>query len=368
MSGWYLVLIAATCALVSAVVTWVVVKYGSKLGIIDDPKKHIHPKVVHTQPVPRGGGIPILASLVVGAVIWMPWDARTAGIVGGAIILAMWGWLDDKFEEQVSPYVRLVLGNAAAALTVVGTGIGVAYVASPWGGVIHLDVPRWCFGLVGSEHCVWILADLVAILWLVGMQNIVGWSSGVDGQLPAFVVVAAIAVGLVAGRFWGDPSQLPVMILAAITAGAYLGFLPWNWFPQKIMPGYGGKSLAGFLLGVLAILSYAKFGAMIMVLGIPVVDAVMVVLKRIRERRSIFMGGREHMHHYLLDMGWSKPVISIFYTSMSILFAWLALTLKPETKLFTMAAVVLIVGGTILWLQNWSTYSKQADRDSGLKT
>ena len=123
--------------------------------------------------------------------------------------------------------------------------------------------------------------------------------------------------------------------------------------------------MAGFLLGTLGILSFGKVGTMIMVLGIPFVDALVVVVKRLREGRSLFIGGREHMHHYLLDLGWGKRRIAVFYTGMSVVFAILALSLKAEAKLFTMAAVLLILGGTLLWLQNWSTYSKQPDQDSG---
>lgn len=356
-----LILITAVSALVSTAVAGLVVRYGKDMGIMDDPLTHTHPKVVHTKAVPRGGGIPILAAVVVGVIVWLPGDVRMLGVVWGAIILTTWGWIDDRNEERVSPYVRLAFGNTAAALVAVGMGLGIDYITNPLGGVIRLDSWQWCFG----SGCVSLLSDVLAVLWLVAMQNVVGWSSGVDGQLPGFVVVAAGVMLVVALRFGVGATQMPVVVLAAITGGAFLGFLPWNWYPQKIMPGYGGKSLAGFLLGVLAILSFGKVGAMVMVLGVPFVDAVVVISKRLREGRSVFMGGREHMHHYLLDMGWSKPKIAIFYTGMSVVFAWLALALKPEAKLFTMAAVVLILGGTILWLQNWSTYSKQPDPDSG---
>ncbi len=330
--------------------TKLVVKFGKVLKIVDDPKSHVHPKVVHTEAVPRGGGMPIYLSLLTGILVWMPKDTKTLGIVGGATILAVWGYLDDRYEEKIPPYIRLILGNVLAALCVVGVGINIPYITNPLGGVIYLGA-YW--------------SNILAVVWLVALQNVVGWSSGVDGQLPGFVIVAALTMLLIANRFGLDNSLAPLRILAAITAGAYLGFLPWNWWPQKIMPGYGGKTLAGFLLGVLSILSFGKVGAMMLVLGVPIVDAIVVVLKRLREGRSVFMGGREHMHHYLLDLGWSKRKIAGFYTAMAVIFAIMALTLKAESKLFTMAAVLLILGGTLLWLQNLSISSKRPDRDSG---
>src|SRR3990172_4948897 len=255
----------AMAAVVSSLVSGWIVRFGNRLKILDDPVTHKHPKVVHKETVPRGGGIPIFAAVATGVLIFLPWSMKIYGIIGGMLILAITGFADDRYTEKVSPYFRLVL-NGMAAIAVIGTGVGIAFVNSPLGGLVRLDWPQWCFSLWGSEHCIWVLADLFALLWLVWMQNIVGWSSGVDGQMPGFVIIAALAMAALGLRFSDDPNQTMVVVLGAIVAGAYLGFLPWNWYPQKMMPGYGGKALAGFLLGVLAILSQAKVGAMIMVL------------------------------------------------------------------------------------------------------
>jgi UDP-GlcNAc:undecaprenyl-phosphate/decaprenyl-phosphate GlcNAc-1-phosphate transferase len=350
---------------VSFLTTWWVVKFGDRLKILDNPALHRQPKVVHSTVVPRGGGIPIFAALVTGLVMFVGMgDKRVIGIIAGAAVLAVTGFLDDRFEEKVSPYLRLAL-NILAALMVIGAGIGIAYITNPWGGVIRLDQPQYCFVAFGTQHCVWILSSIFGLVLLVWMQNIVGWSSGVDGQLSGFVITAAITMGLLGLRFGLDNQVFLVILLAAITAGAYLGFLPWNWWPQKIMPGYGGKSLAGYLLGILAIMSFAKVGTLLMVLGIPFIDALLVIIKRIREGRSPVWGGREHLHHYLLDLGWSKQRIAITYWLASILMAWVAWQLQPRAKFYTMAAVGLILGGLILWLQYWSISSKQPDRDSG---
>lgn len=352
---------------ISGLITGVVVKFGKKLGIIDDPKTHIHPKVVHERAVPRGGGLPIYAAVAVTTVIMLPMSAKLAGILIGATMLVVTGFIDDKFEEAVSPYVRLLI-NALAAVAVIGAGIGIAYITNPLGGILHLDWPRFCFTAGGTAHCLWILSDLFALLWLMAMQNFVGWSSGVDGQLPGFVVIAAVTMAILGQRFGNDASQNLGIVLAGVTAGAYLGFLPWNWYPQKIIPGYGGKSLAGFLLGVLAILSVARVGAMFLVLGIPLIDAGLVIIKRLREGRSPVFGGREHLHHYLLEMGWGKRRIAVFYWLAALLMAILAVRLNSTSKYFTMAAVVMIVGGAILWLHYFSTYLKPPGRDSGSRT
>lgn len=354
---WPLVISAG----VSFSTTALIVKWGSRLKIVDDPRRHRHPKVVHSRPVPRGGGIPIfIALLTMGA--WTGVSQRVVGIILGAAVLAGVGFLDDRYEEKISPYLRLGLNILAAGL-VIGSGIGIAYITNPLGGTIDLSWPRWCLG----DHCLWVWSDLFALLWLVAMQNVVGWSSGVDGQMPGFVVIAALTMAALGLRFGADAGQWPLIVLALVTAGAYLGFLPWNFYPQKIMPGYGGKSLAGFLLGVLAIMASAKVGAMIMVLGLPIIDAVLVVVKRLREHRSPVWGGYEHFHHLLLDRGWGKRRIAVFYWGVSLILAVAALRLNSGSKYFTMAAVSLIAGGVILWLQNWSTFSKPPAPGSGSK-
>lgn len=355
---------AVLAAIVSLIVTGLVVKLGEKLGIVDDPKKNKLPKVVHERPVPRGGGWPIWLALIVGILVFYPSELKLWGVVCGVTILVITGFLDDKYQEKVSPYLRLGL-NILSALCVIGVGVGISYISNPAGGIISLDSWKWCFPAFGNQHCVWIWSDLFALVWLVWMQNSVGWSSGVDGQLSGFVITAAVAMGAFAMRYGNDPNQWLVLTLAGLTAGAYLGFLPWNWYPQKIMPGYGGKSMAGFLLGTLAIMSSAKVGALLIVLGLPMIDAVLVIVKRISEGRSPVWGGREHLHHYLLDLGWGKRRIAIFYWGVSVVLAFLAWQLKPQLKLFTMATVALVVTGLIIWLRNWSTSLKQPGRGSG---
>lgn len=340
---------AMVAGTISAIVGGVVVIWGKRWGIVDDPKKHKHPKVVHERPVPRGGGLAIWAAVVGTMLIFVPIDQKIAGVLVGATILAGVGWVDDRWEERLSPYLRLGL-NVLVAGIVIWAGVRIGFVTNPLGGVINL--PWWA-------------ADIFALVWLVSMQNIVGWSSGVDGQMPGFVIIAAVTIAVLGWRFNADARQLPVIALAAITAGAYAGFLLWNWYPQKMMPGYGGKSLAGFLLGVLAIMSGAKVGALAMVLGIPFVDAVVVVVKRIREGRSPVWGGYEHLHHLLLDRGWGKRRIAIFYWAMSGILAVAALQLNSTAKWFTMAAITLAVGGGIWWLHYFSTFLKRPGPDSG---
>lgn len=116
------------------------------------------------------------------------------------------------------------------------------------------------------------------------------------------------------------------------------------------MPGYGGSTLAGYLLAVLAILSTTKVGTLIVVLGIPLVDTGYTILRRILSGKSPVWGDRGHLHHRLLDLGWGKRRVATFYWLISALLGVLALNLNTSNKLYTMVGIAILLGGLILWL------------------
>lgn len=337
--------------ILSSLLTPLVISSYKKLHILDDPQKNSHTKVTHTRPLPRGGGIPIFLSLLVVGLILIGFDKRFLGILLGAAILTLVGIADDIYN--LNPYFRLATG-ALAALAVVGSGIGIAFITNPFGGagnVIHLNQPQLVFELFGKTRTIWILADLFALFWILWTSNIVNWSKGLDGQMPGFVAIAAFFLGLLSFRFAGDFTQWPVIILAAITTGAYLGFLIFNFYPQKIMPGYSGGSLAGFLLAVLAILSGAKVAALILILGIPMADAVLTIFRRLFRHKSPVWGDRGHLHHRLLDSGWTKPQIALFYWISTFLLGLITLQLNSTQKIFTIILIGLGTTSLVIWLK-----------------
>jgi len=333
---------------ISFLVTPIVIKFAGKLGIIDDPKKNKHPKVIHTTPTPRGGGIPIFVALLATTLFFLPIDKHVVGILIGATILVVMGILDDRYD--LNPYVRLSLGFLAAAAPI-ASGIGIAFITNPFGGIIDLSQPQITFSLFGSTHSIWLIADLFAIFWVTFLMNMINMGAkGVDGQLSGVVLIAALTIAVLSIRYSADITQWPVITLAAITAGAYLGFLPWHIFPQKIMPGYGGSTLAGYLLGILSILATAKVGILLVVLGVPLIDTGYVVFNRIRHGKSPVWGDRGHLHHRLLDAGLSKGKIALFYWGVTAILGIIALNLNTGAKIYTMVGIAVFLGGLILWL------------------
>lgn len=349
--------------LIALLVTPLVIFIYRRLGWLEPPHRF---KDTHTYPVPRGGGIPIFLALVLAGVLFLPLDQHLRGILVGATLLTFVGILDDRFN--LNPYLRLVACFLAAGAAI-ASGIGIAFVSNPLGGIIRLDQPQIHFYLFGEPRSIWLLADFFALIWIVFLTNIVNWSKGFDGQLPGIVVIASLTVACLALRFSADVTQWPVTILAAITAGAYLGFLPYNFYPQKIMPGYGGGSLAGFLLAILAILSTTKVGTAIVVLGIPFIDAVYSIIRRIAAGRSPVWGDRGHLHHKILDeWRWGKRKAAIFYWAITALLGLLALSLPSLGKFYTMLMLAVIIGGLFLWFKFLSTFSKASDQDKPSKT
>lgn len=335
-------------AAVAFLTTPIVIKFAEKLGIIDDPAKNKHPKVIHTYPTPRGGGIPIFVALLLASVIFLPIDKHLIGILVGALILVVMGTLDDKYN--LNPYLRLILGFVAAAAPI-ASGIGISFISNPMGGIINLSQPQISFSLFGQAHSIWVASDVFAILWIVFLMNMVNMGAkGVDGQLSGVTVIAALTVAFLSLRYSADITQWPVIILAAITAGAYLGFLPWHIFPQKIMPGYGGSTLAGYLLAVLSILSTTKVGTLIVVLGVPLIDTGYTIVRRIMSHKSPVWGDRGHLHHRLLDAGLTKAQVAAFYWLITALLGFLALNLNTASKIYTMIGIAMLLGGLILWL------------------
>jgi UDP-GlcNAc:undecaprenyl-phosphate/decaprenyl-phosphate GlcNAc-1-phosphate transferase len=336
---------------VSFLATPVVIKIYTKMGWVEDPQKSKKPTTTHTQPVPRGGGIPIYLALLIATIVLLPLDLPLRGILIGGGLIALLGVVDDRFDP--SPYLRLT-GLFLAAGIVVAGGIYIQYITNPFDGIINL---------------LEVLAIPLTLLWIVSLTTVIDWVKGFDGQLPGIVVVSALTIAFLALRFSADITQWPVAILASITAGAYLGFLPFNFYPQKIMPGFGGGTLAGFLLAILAILSTTKILTAMVVLGIPIADAFYSFSRRIANGKSPVWGDRGHLHHRILDeWHWSKPKTAIFYWLATAFLGTLALNLNSRQKIYTIIMLAILVGALLLWLNFFSALFGRSGRGKPSKT
>jgi len=335
-----LIILLVTTA-ISYLSTPLAIYLAKKYGLVTDITKRNHPAHTHTGIIPRGGGIPIFIALLLSSLLFLPLNQIIIGILIANALLLITGLWDDRFD--VSPYKRFVI-NIVISLILVLFGLGIPFVSNPFGGVIRLDYWTIPFHLFGEQHTILVLADILAIIWLTWTMNMVNWSKGVDGQLPGFVAITAIFMGLLSQRFVAHDIQAQtVMYLSFIVAGAYLGFLPFNFYPQKIMPGYGAGAMAGFLLGILSILSFGKVGTAILVLAIPTIDAIYTICRRIQKKKSPFRADWGHFHHRLIEIGWGKRRIAVFYLLISFILGVASLFLGGIEKLFAFLTIALIL-------------------------
>ncbi len=328
--------------LISFILTIPTIFIAYKTNLVTNIKKRFHPAHTHKGNIPRGGGVPIYIAILLTSIIFLPINKIMFGILIAGFLLIMLGLLDDY--SDVNPYLRFFANLFISAL-VIAFGLGIPYISNPFGGIIRLDHWQIAINFLG-QHSIWVIADLLAIIWLSWTTNMVNWSKGVDGQLPGFVVICAVFMGLLSQRFTAhDISAQTVMLFSFIVAGSFLGFLPFNFYPQKIMPGYGGGALAGFLLGILSILSFGKLGTAILILSIPMIDAIYTIIRRLKKRQSPFQADWGHLHHRLLEIGWGKRRIAIFYWLVSLILGISSLFFNKLEKLiaFITIAIMLLV-------------------------
>ncbi len=333
--------------LVTIFLTPFVIRYATKYGLLDDPKRN-HPAILHTKPIPRGGGIALFFGCFIPAVFFLPWTNMIAAIFLSAFVALAIGVIDDKLNAEskdLSPYFRFLV-NILCAIIVVGSGVTVPFITSPLGGILHFDTFR--IPLLFDQYI--LLSQLVAGIWIIWVVNMLNWSSGVDGQMPGIVAIAAIVIGILSLRFpLLDPNVIVEAKLSFIIAGSSLGFLFYHFHPAKIFPGYGATSLY-LLLAVVSMLSSAKLATAILVLGIPTVDALFTIMRRILTRQSPIRGDRKHLHHLLLQFGWTQRQIALFYWSISAILGIAALHLQSRNKLFALIMLLAIVGGGLSFL------------------
>lgn len=305
-----LLAIGAVAMVTTAVLTPLVVIVAKRLGWVVEPG----PRHVHTVTTPNVGGVAMIAGVVVAIGVARLWDvfdpmfARTsepAGVVVAALVMFLVGFVDDL--RDLSPPAK-VAGTVAAGMVLVISGVTMYYFRLPWLGVFA----------VGDD---WV--PLVTILWLLFITQAINLIDGLDGLAAGIVAIAATAffayslrlsdLGLVTAPNIGP-------LVAIVTVGVCVGFLPFNFSPARIFMGDGGALMLGLLLAVSTSVVGGRadpneqryFGQTwfflapmlipVLILGVPIADTLWAVLRRARSR-TISTADRRHLHHRLIQMG-----------------------------------------------------------------
>lgn len=335
--------------MVTLIATPICIVYLKKYNIVDDPKKHKHPAILHTKPIPRGGGISLLLGILIAGFFFLPITPITIALFTASFLSLIVGVLDDKYD--LSPYFRFCM-NIVAASIVVLSGVTVSFVTNPLGGILNFNdlIPKESFPFLTQYPL--LIATVISIVWIVWVMNMLNWSKGVDGQMPGIVAISAIVIGIVSLRFpLSDQNTYIAALLSFMIAGASLGFLPFNFYPAKIFPGYGATAIY-LLLAAVSILSSAKLATAILVMAIPLIDGLFTIGRRMLNGHSPFWHDKKHLHHLLLELGFGHRAVALFYWILSAILGLLALSLSSKGKLFALIMILLVIGGALFSLHS----------------
>ncbi len=324
----YILLALAVAFLISFSSTPTVIALANKINALDIPKDE---RRVHKKPIPLIGGLAIFYGFVISVMCFAVIDNETMGILIGSLIMVTVGVIDDM--RDLNAKVKLLFQIIAAGI-VVYCGIDMEYIANPfakWFGTPYINLEFWSVP--------------ITVIWIIGVTNAVNLIDGLDGLavgVSSIASVALLSLTLVS-------RNLNIAIITAALAGAGFGFLPYNFNPAKIFMGDTGSTFLGFVLacvsvqGIMKTYALISFAVPVLILGLPIFDTIFAILRRLLTGRSIMSPDRGHLHHRLLDMGFSqRQTVTILYTLTSILcLTALVISIKDAFRGLILVGAVL---------------------------
>ncbi len=287
--------------------TPVVRRFAYKIGAVDVPRDK---RRVHKKPTPRIGGLAIIFGFMVAALCFNDdWSKDMISIFAGAGILALLGVIDDC--RALDAKLKFVVQIVAALVVVVWGNLRIEFVSNPnlFSDQGHVMLPYW-------------LSVSVTVIWIVFITNAVNFIDGLDGLAAGVSAIMSMSLVFIAISY----HEYSIAILGLAIMGSCFGFLPFNFNPAKIFMGDTGSTFLGFMLSVLSIKgmfkSYAviSFAVPLLILGLPLFDALFAMIRRILSGKSPMVADRGHLHHRLYDMGFSqKQTVFILYAISGVL-------------------------------------------------
>jgi len=336
--------------ILALILTPLIRKMAWKFDVVDRPGLS---RKVHPCPIPLLGGLGVILSFLI--VLLVAWSAgwlsdgiigvgQLLGIILGSMVLLVGGVLDDKYN--LKPWQSFLFPVLAAAL-VVALGVAVKYVTNPFiAGTGPYERALFYFDWVNLE--VISFGALFSFLWILGMIYTTKFLDGLDGLVSGIGGIGAIILFLVS-LFWDVPKS-STSILCLILAGSLFGFLVYNFHPAKIFLGECGATFVGFMLGVLSIISGGKIATALLIMGIPILDVIWIIFRRIFSGRHIYESDRKHLHFRLLDIGLSHRQTVLFLYLLTVVFGSSSLFLQSQHKVVALGvmAVVMVVMAIVL--------------------
>lgn len=323
----------AALLLTAAVRSW-----AMRAGIVDKPGE----RKVHQKPVPLLGGLAVYGALVIalflGIIIgYLPQGSiltkHLIGLMLGGFWLVLGGYLDDRYNLRPS---RQIIWPVLAVLTLIASGIGIESISSPLGGQLFLDqVNIPVFYWAGVPYKITLLADVFTFAWLMIVMYATKFFDGLDGLVSGLTIIGSLVIFLTS--LLPKIDQPETALVALIVAACFGGFLVFNFHPASIFLGEAGSTLAGFLLGTLAIISESKVVTTLVVMALPFLDLFWVIVRRaFIEKRPIMQGDKKHIHHRLLASGFTHRNAVLMLYAWAIVLGLFAYLYQGQTEWFVL--------------------------------
>jgi UDP-GlcNAc:undecaprenyl-phosphate GlcNAc-1-phosphate transferase len=274
----------------------------------------------------------IFVGFLVATVVFMPLSRQVICLVIACLVMVVVGAIDDA--RDLRPLTKLAWQFVAAAVALAG-GIGITVITNPLGGVIDLSWGRFAVDLFGFHFHIAPIANAVSLLWMVGVANTVNFLDGLDGLAAGVSGIAGVILFLLSMGV----NQPLVALLAIILAGSAFGFLPMNFNPAKIFMGDSGAYFLGLVLAMLSIYSGGKLATAVLVLGLPIFDAIWAVVRRLAQGRSPFSADKGHIYHLLIGAGFSQREVALALYVFALVCGLAAIFINSPGKLMAIAAM-----------------------------
>ena len=333
--------------LVSLILTFLVKNYCNKKKLaLSEPRA----RDVHIKPVPRLGGIAVFVTfwlVVFGYCLLNPHkfnfvgeqilgiDKNLMGVFLGSVILFLVGVYDDI--KGVNAWVKLFF-QVLSGVIIVYFGINIWWFANPLGGA-NIELGKWTYLFVP----IWIVLLINVVNWLDGIDGLASGISGITLLILFFLSISPLV------------NQSATALVCIILAGAVLGFLPLNFNPAKIFLGDSGSMFLGFMIAIAAIISGGKIATVALILGVPILDAIWVILRRLISGKSPMAADKYHIHHRFLRAGFSQRQTVLFLYAISLIFGLIALQSGTRAKLVAglwMLAIMVIIGAGLIYINH----------------
>ncbi len=358
-NGLFVIFAFIVALIISYATTPLTIRLAHKIGALDVPKDS---RRMHKKPTPRIGGIAIVYGFLISVFCFSNFaisgeiNKSLIGILIGSVIIAVLGFLDDL--KPKSAILKFLIQIIAASIPVF-LGVRVIAISNPFTDLM-MKIPDW-ISYGGS------------ILWIVGVTNAVNLIDGLDGLAAGVSSIAAVA--LLSILFMQHNINATMLIVTAALAGACFGFLPFNFNPAKTFMGDVGATFLGFILGCVSIQgpfkTYVSFAIPFLIIGLPIFDTLFAIIRRLLKGQGIMTPDRGHMHHKLIDMGFSHRTTVIILYALSIVLAVSAIVLFISDfvrSLVLMIAIALFAAFMIMSRHNTEKSEeeeKPSDNNSG---